>query len=72
MTVAARACAPTTAMSVVSVPLHVRTADTLKDADQVLILGPSMTKLLFLRYLEKSVPALGAQVVGLETAEHPG
>jgi stalled ribosome rescue protein Dom34 len=46
-------------------------ADNLKDAEQILILGPSMTKLLFLRYLEKSVPALEARVVGLETADRP-
>jgi stalled ribosome rescue protein Dom34 len=46
-------------------------ADTLKDADRILILGPSKTKLLFLRYLEKSEPVLGARVVGLETADHP-
>jgi len=29
-------------------------AETLKDGDQILILGPSMTKLLFLRYLQES------------------
>jgi stalled ribosome rescue protein Dom34 len=46
-------------------------AETLKDAEQLLILGPSMTKLLFLRYLQKSAPVLGARVVGLETADHP-
>jgi stalled ribosome rescue protein Dom34 len=46
-------------------------AETLKDADQLLILGPSMTKLLFLRYLQESDPLLGARVVGLETADHP-
>jgi stalled ribosome rescue protein Dom34 len=45
--------------------------ETLKDADQLLILGPSMTKLLFLRYLQESDPLLGARVVGLETADHP-
>ena len=46
-------------------------ADALKGADQILLLGPSTTKLLFLRYLEKSDPGLGARVVGLETADHP-
>ena len=48
-----------------------RRRDTLKDADEILILGPSTTKLLFLRYLQKSAPVLGARVVGLETADHP-
>ncbi|HVZ85401.1 MAG TPA: translational machinery protein [Polyangia bacterium] len=46
-------------------------ADTLKDAEQILVLGPSTAKLLFLRYLEKNDPALAARVVGLETADHP-
>jgi stalled ribosome rescue protein Dom34 len=46
-------------------------ADTLKDANQILILGPSMTKLRFLRYLQKTEPVLGGHVVGLETADHP-
>ena len=46
-------------------------ADTLKDAEEILILGPSMTKLLFLRYLQNNDPVLGACVVGLETADHP-
>jgi stalled ribosome rescue protein Dom34 len=46
-------------------------ADALKDADQVLLLGPSMTKLLFLRHLQNNDPVLGARVVGLETADYP-
>jgi stalled ribosome rescue protein Dom34 len=46
-------------------------ADTLKDASHILLLGPAVTKVLFLRYLEKSIPALGARIVGLETADHP-
>ena len=46
-------------------------AGTLKDAERILVLGPSTAKLLFLRYLRKSAPALEARVVGLETADHP-
>lgn len=46
-------------------------AGTLKDAEQILVLGPSTAKLLFLRYLQRSAPALEARVVGLETADHP-
>jgi hypothetical protein len=30
-----------------------------------------VTKLLFLRYLHKSDPALEARIVGLETVDHP-
>jgi stalled ribosome rescue protein Dom34 len=46
-------------------------AGTLKDAERILLVGPSTTKLSFLRYLHKSAPALEARVVGLETADHP-
>ena len=46
-------------------------AGTLKDAEQILVLGPSTAKLLFLRYLLKSDPVLEARIVGLETADHP-
>ena len=46
-------------------------ADTVKDAERILLLGPSTAKLLFFRYLHGSAPALEARVVGLETADHP-
>ena len=46
-------------------------AGTLKDAERILLVGPSTAKLLFLRYLLKSAPALEARMVGLETADHP-
>jgi stalled ribosome rescue protein Dom34 len=46
-------------------------AGTLKDAEQILLLGPLTAKLLFLLYLQASDPALAARVVGLETADHP-
>jgi stalled ribosome rescue protein Dom34 len=46
-------------------------AGTLKDAERILLVGPSTAKLSFLRYLQKSAPALEARVVGLETADHP-
>jgi stalled ribosome rescue protein Dom34 len=45
--------------------------DTSKQAAQILILGPAMTKLLFLRYAQERDPVLEARIVGLETAEHP-
>jgi stalled ribosome rescue protein Dom34 len=48
-----------------------RLACTLKDAERILVLGPSTTKLSFLRYLQKCDPALEARIVGLETADHP-
>jgi stalled ribosome rescue protein Dom34 len=46
-------------------------AGTLKDADRILVLGPSTAKLLFLRYLHQSDPGLEARIIGLETADHP-
>jgi stalled ribosome rescue protein Dom34 len=46
-------------------------AGTLKDAEQILLLGPSTTKLLFLLFLQASDPALATRIVGLETADHP-
>jgi stalled ribosome rescue protein Dom34 len=42
-----------------------------KGSERILILGPSVTKLHFLRYAQKHAPAVAACVVGLETADHP-
>ena len=46
-------------------------ARVLKDADRILVLGPSIAKLRFFRYLHGSDPALAARIIGLETADHP-
>ena len=46
-------------------------AGTLAEATAILIVGPAMTKLHFLRYLQKHDPALESRIVGLETADHP-
>jgi len=46
-------------------------AATLAGADSVLLVGPSVTKLHFLRYVQKHVPALDPVIVGIETADHP-
>jgi stalled ribosome rescue protein Dom34 len=43
----------------------------LEGAEEVLIMGPSVTKLRFLRYAQEHSPALASHVVGLETADHP-
>jgi len=45
--------------------------ETLTGADEVLLVGPSVTKLHFLRYVQAHVPALESAVVGIETADHP-
>ncbi len=46
-------------------------ATVLRDADQVLVVGPSTAKLHFLRFLAKQDQALEAKVVGVETVDHP-
>ena len=44
---------------------------SLAGADQILLVGPSATKLHFLRFAQKHDPALDARIVGVESADHP-
>lgn len=44
---------------------------TLDGGEGILFMGPSVTKLRFLRYVEQHAPAIAARVVGIETADHP-
>ncbi|MEA2700974.1 MAG: hypothetical protein QOI66_5245, partial [Myxococcales bacterium] len=46
-------------------------AAALGETEQILILGPSVTKLHFLRYLQKDHPRIESRVVGIETVDHP-
>lgn len=46
-------------------------AAVLRDADEVLVAGPSTAKLQFLRFLAKQEHGLEAKVVGVETVDHP-
>jgi len=46
-------------------------ARALEGADEILIMGPSVTKLHFLRHAQRHAPDLASRVVGLETADHP-
>jgi hypothetical protein len=46
-------------------------ARALDGRGQVLIVGPSATKLHFFRYLQKHEHALEARVIGIESADHP-
>ena len=46
-------------------------AAALGDAQQILIVGPAITKVQFLRYLHKNHVALEARVIGVETVDHP-
>jgi len=40
-------------------------------AEEILLFGPAMTKLHFLRYVQKHAPELDQRIVGLESASHP-
>jgi|SRR5580658_6116727 stalled ribosome rescue protein Dom34 len=46
-------------------------AKALESAEKILVIGPSIAKLQFLRYLREHSPALEARVVGIETSDHP-
>lgn len=46
-------------------------AKALVGAEKILVVGPSIAKLQFLRYLREQAPATEARVVGIETADHP-
>ena len=46
-------------------------SQALAGATAILVVGPSMTKLHFLRYVQKHDPALESRIVGLETVDHP-
>jgi len=43
----------------------------LRDHGQVLLVGPSMTKLHFFKFVQKHDHPLGARIVGIESADHP-
>jgi stalled ribosome rescue protein Dom34 len=46
-------------------------AKHLATADAILLLGPSLTKLHFLRWLREHASVIEARVVGMETVDHP-
>ena len=46
-------------------------AKALEGSDKILIMGPSIAKLQFLRFLHANAPALETHVVGIESADHP-
>jgi stalled ribosome rescue protein Dom34 len=46
-------------------------ADAIKDAGEILIVGPSSAKLELLRHLQQHAPATAARVVSVETVDHP-
>jgi stalled ribosome rescue protein Dom34 len=46
-------------------------AAALKDADEILVAGPSSAKLDFIRYVDKHDHALQPKILGVETLDHP-
>lgn len=46
-------------------------ATALKDAEQILVVGPSSGKLDFIRHVHKHDHALTPKIVGVETLDHP-
>ena len=46
-------------------------AGDLRGADEILLVGPSVTKLHFIRYAHKHDPDIERKIVGVETADHP-
>jgi len=46
-------------------------ADAIKDAGEILIVGPSAAKLVFFKHLQAHDPAIAARVVSVETVDHP-
>jgi stalled ribosome rescue protein Dom34 len=46
-------------------------ARALDDRGQVLLVGPSKTKLHFFRYVQQHDHALAGRIVGIESADHP-
>ncbi len=46
-------------------------AKALVNDGQVLLVGPSMTKLHFYRFVQQHDPALDKRIVGIESADHP-
>jgi stalled ribosome rescue protein Dom34 len=46
-------------------------ADAIRDAGEILIVGPSTAKLAFFKHLLAHAPAIAARVVSVETVDHP-
>ena len=46
-------------------------AEAIRDAEEILIVGPSSAKLDFMRYLMRRDHALQSKIVGIETLDHP-
>jgi stalled ribosome rescue protein Dom34 len=46
-------------------------SDAIRNAGEILIVGPSSAKLELFKHLQKHAPAVAARVVSVETVDHP-
>lgn len=46
-------------------------SNSLADAREILVVGPGQEKLTFRKHLDKHHPAMAANIVGVETVDHP-
>lgn len=46
-------------------------SDAIKDAGEILLVGPSTAKLELFKHLQMHAPAIAARVVSVETVDHP-
>ena len=46
-------------------------AQALKDAAEILVVGPSSAKLALIKHLHKHDPAVADKIVGVESVDHP-
>lgn len=46
-------------------------SDAIKDAGEILLVGPSTAKLELFKHLQTHAPAIAARVVSVETVDHP-
>jgi stalled ribosome rescue protein Dom34 len=52
-------------------PYYQAVTEALADADAVLVLGPSTAKLELIKHAHRHAPKLAANIVGVETVDHP-
>ncbi|HQR10391.1 MAG TPA: translational machinery protein [Casimicrobiaceae bacterium] len=46
-------------------------ADAIRDAGEILIVGPASAKLELFKHLQKHAPAIAERVISVETVDHP-
>jgi stalled ribosome rescue protein Dom34 len=52
-------------------PFYHQVAEAIRDAEGVLVVGPSSAKLEFIRHLHRHDHSIAPKIVGVETLDHP-